>query len=70
MLVTITKTVEAQKMGEYNRTIFDVAKELAEYRIVSVNPFYVINNATKEGKTMTRKELEVLKKNYLVVTDF
>jgi hypothetical protein len=67
--VTVTKTKEAQPMGEYKPTAIDVAKAAADFRIVQVGPYVIV---WKDGRTerVNARQLKKLQEKHTFATDF
>ena len=68
-MTTLTKTQEAQTIGNYKATLVDEKKANADFRLTQVNPFYIKWNNGK-GQIVTKRELNRLQKIHTYETDF
>ena len=66
---TVTKTKDAEPMGEYKPTAVDARKAAADFLLINVNP-NIIDWKDGRRERVTAKKLKVLQKKYKWATDF
>ncbi len=69
MNTQITKTQNAQTLGQYRPTTVDAAKDAAAFRLISVSPYIVAWNGGKTER-VTARQLKTLQATHTWATDF
>jgi hypothetical protein len=70
MKATITKTIEAQKMGNYTETKVDLLKKEVDFVIINMNPIWVSFKNNGFRGEISKKQLKVYQQKYTWSTNF
>ena len=70
MKATITKIIEAQKMGNYTETKVDLLKKEVDFVIINMNPIWVSFTNNGFRGEISKKQLKVYQQKYTWSTNF